>query len=189
MACNLGIFADILNDCAYSPVAGAEVDVYLFNRADISTVTYNATNSHTVEAITLASGKYAYKHTGFKKSINAGHELVAGDNVPDTFKQSLDLVAWGIDSATVKALDNLSDVVAIVENKNKGVAGDGAFMVLGLETGLHKSADTRKVNDNLGTRAVSLATLDGEAATVSNHVFFKTDYSTTLGLIEGLLAP
>lgn len=185
--CTLGITGDIINDCDYSPVGGVEQNIVLFNRADISAVTYNGTNKHVVEDIVLKVGKKGYTLTGFKKSNNGGHELVVSENIPDRFKQSLSLVAWGIDSATIKALDNLDDLVAIVEMKNKGIAGDGAYQILGLETGLHKMTDARKYNDNLGTRAIELGTQDGEGATVSYHNFFKTDYATTKALVDSIL--
>ena len=94
---------------------------------------------------------------------------------------------WGLTGAEVEALDNLGDVVVIVENKQKGVAGDGAFEIYGLETGLHKSADTRRTNDNLGVQSIELTTRDGEDAAVSRHVFFKTDYAATKALVEALL--
>lgn len=188
MSCANGIFADIINDCEKSPVGGTEVDIILLNRADISAVTYNSTNKHIVEDIALKTGKQGFKHTGFKKSINAGHELVVTENMPDRFKHSLSILAWGIDGATIKALDNLADLVAIVEMKNKGNAGDGAFQIYGLETGLHKATDARKVNDNMGTRAIELTTNDGEAATVSYHSFYKTSYAVTKGLVDDLLS-
>lgn len=186
MSCSLGITADILNDCLMQPIGGTEANIILFNRTDIATVTY-ATNKHIVEDIVLKVGKKGYLHTGFKTSINAGHEAVIAENLPDKFKHSLSFSVWGIDGDTAKALDNLADIVAIVEMKNKGDEGDGAYQVYGLETGLHKATDTRKANDNMGMRMIELATLDTQPSTVSYHTFFKTDYAATKVLVDSIL--
>lgn len=186
MSCSLGITGDILNDCLLSPVGGTEANVVLFNRSDIAAVTYG-TNTHIVEDIVLKATKKGYLHTGFKTSINAGHDAVVSENLPDRFKHSLSFAAWSIDGDTAKALDNLADLVAIVEMKNKGDAGDGAYQIYGLETGLHKATDTRKANDNMGMRMIELSTLDAQPATVSYHTFFKTSYAATKALVDSIL--
>lgn len=183
---SLGIYADILNDCTKPPIGGVEEVVILFNRKDIATVTYGATPS-LVEDIVLKVGKKAYQHKAFKKSSNGGHELSVLEDMPDHYKQKFSLVAWGIDTATIEALDNLSDIVAVVEMKNKGAAGDGAYQIFGLQTGLYKSTDARTFNDKMGNRSIELSNLAGEESTVSSHVFFKTDYATTKALVDSLL--
>jgi hypothetical protein len=189
MSCTQGISAAINNDCDYTPKAGTEVILTAFNRGDIATTTVDGSNRNLITAITLESGKQAYTITGFKKSSNSGHDIVVGENLPDLYKQYISIQPWGIDSATVNELDNLSDLVIIVENKNKGVDGDGAFEIYGLETGLYKSSDTRRVNDNNGIQTIEMTTQDGEDSTVSRHVFFDTDYATTAAAVTALLTP
>jgi len=187
MDCIIGIADDILNDCAISPKGGIERDAIILNRADIATISYDDANSTQVEEITLASGKHGYKLRGFKNSNNAGHSLVVNDVSPDSYKQTVTLQAWGIDGDTVATLDDLADLVIITENKNKGVNGNGAFEIYGLETGLYKNADDRMVADNQGIQTVTLSTRDGEDASVSRHIFFDTDYATTKAMFEALL--
>ena len=189
MACTKGIAKDIINDCDYTPIAGLEATQVAFNRSDISTVTYDATNKNLVTAITLKSGTQAYSIEGFKKSSNAGYDLTVNEATPDTYKQYASIQAWGIDAETINALDNLSDIVIISENKNNGVDGDGKFEINGLETGLYKSSDSRRANDNLGIATIELTTQDGEDATVSRHVFFDTDLATTSAAVTALLTP
>lgn len=187
MSCVKGITANIINDCDYQPKGGVEETVYAFNRSDIDTITYNATNKHIVEDITLASGKLAYTIKGFKKSSNAGYDMTVNENLPDTFKQYFSFQPWGNDAATVKALDNLSDLVIVTESKNKGVSGNGAFEIFGLETGLYKSSDSKRANDNNGIPTIEMTTQDGEDASVSRHILFDTDYATTKAILVGLL--
>lgn len=187
--CLQGIALDIINDCDFTPRAGLETTQTVFNRADIDTITYDVSNKNLVTAITLKSGTQAYNIVGFKNSNNAGHDLVVNENAPDSYKQFFSPQVWKIDAETVKALDNLADIVVITENKNKGNAGDGAFEIYGLETGLYKSSDTRRTNDNLGIQTVELTTQDGEDSSVSRHIFFDTDYATTAAAVVALLTP
>lgn len=185
--CSFGITADILNDCAQRPTAGAEAVAYAMNRTDIESVTYDATNNHKVTAMTMKSGTQAHKIEGFKKEIDAGADLVTSDTNPDKYNQYFKMEPWQVDAATIKALDGLSDLVVIVERKNKGLDGDGAFMILGLETGLYKSSDASRLNSDSGKRIIEMTNQAEEESTVSNHVFFITDLAATKTAIEALL--
>ena len=185
--CNFGIAADILKDCAAPPTAGVEMVAYAINRSDIAGVTYDQNNSRLVTGITLATGAKAYKIENFKKEIDAGFDLVTSDTNIDKFNQYVKFEAWGIDSDTVKALDELSDLVIIVERKNKGADGNGAFQIYGLLTGLYKSSDTMRANTASGKRIIELTNQAEEESTVSYHVFFDTNYATTKEAVEALL--
>ena len=185
--CNFGITADILKDCSAPPTAGVETVAYAFNRKDIASVTYDPANSRVVSAISLATKAQAYKIENFKKEIDAGFDLVTSDTNIDKFNQYVKFEAWGIDSDTVKALDELSDLVVIVERKNKGADGDGAFQIYGLQTGLYKSSDTMRANTASGKRIIELTNQAEEESTVSYHVFFDTDYATSKAAVEALL--
>ncbi len=185
--CLIGIAADIINDCDAAPVAGLEAVAYVMNRADV-TYTLDATNRNLLTALGTEVGKNAYKLQGFKKNMNAGHDIVVSETTIDKYTQYFKFESWLIDAATTLALDGLSDLVVVVETKNKGVAGDGTFQVYGLETGLYKSSDTRRANDIDGNRVVELTNQAGEESSVSYHVFYDTDYATTQGALEALLA-
>ena len=185
--CNFGIAADILKDCSAPPTAGVEAVAYAFNRSDIDSVTYDQSNPRLVTAITLADGAKAYKIENFKKEIDAGFDLVTSDTNIDKFNQYVKFEAWGIDSDTVKALDELSDLVIIVERKNKGADGNGAFQIYGLQTGLYKSSDTMRANTASGKRIIELTNQAEEESPVSYHVLHDTDYPTTKGVVEALL--
>lgn len=187
MANCTGVLAgDIINDCTKKPIGGLESLIYLFNRADISG-TISPTNRNLLTDLVVAATKKGYKYEGFKKTANAGFDLVVSDNLPDAYTQTLSLTVWGIDSATVKALNDLNDVVVVVENKNKGNAGDGAFEVYGFETGLHKTSFTKRSNDNGGTFTLELASQAGEESSVSHHIYYETSYSVSKAALDALL--
>lgn len=187
--CNFGITADILKDCAAPPTAGVEEVMYVMNRRDLNlgSVTYDSTNKHLVTAMALGAGTKAYKVEGFKKEIDAGFDLVTSDTNIDKFTQYVKFESWQLDAAATKALDGLSDLVVIVERKNKGDAGDGAFQVYGLQTGLYKSSDTMRANSESGKRIIELTNQAEEESTVSYHVFFAATYAATKAAAEALL--
>ena len=178
--------ADIINDCTKKPIGGLESVIYMFNRSEISG-TISPANKVLLTDLVVASTKKGYKYEGFKKTANAGFDLVVSDNLPDAYTQTLSLTVWGIDSTTVKALNDLNDIVVVVENKNKGVAGDGAFEVYGFETGLYKTSLTKRSNDNGGTFSLEMASQSGEESSVSHHIYFDTNYATTKAALNALL--
>ena len=184
--CTGALAGDIINDCTKRPIGGLETDIYLFNRKDV-TISVDPTNRNKVVDITVATGKRGYKYQGFKKTANAGYEMVGSDTLPNGYNQKLNLVIWGVDSASVKAQDEIDDVVAVVENKNKGIAGDGAFEVYGDECGLYKTVHSRMANDNGGSTTIELSSNSGEEASVSRRVFYKTSYAVTKSTLEDLM--
>lgn len=187
--CTGELAADIILDCDKKPIGGLEAEITLINRADILSVTYSQTNPALVTAIALKPTKKAWKYEGFKKTANAGSDLVVSDNMPDAFGQYLSLIIWGSDATTVNQLRSLNDMVAIVENKNKGLSGDGAFEIYGLETGLYKTTLTKRSNDNGGTYNMELGSQAGEESSVPTHIFFDTSYAATSAARTALYTP
>ena len=187
--CTGELAADIILDCEKKPIGGLEAEITLINRADILSTTLGGSNLSLVSAIALKPTKRAWKYEGFKKTANAGSDLVVSDNMPDGFNHFLSLIVWGSDAASVLALKSINDIVAIVENKNKGVAGDGAFEIYGLETGLYKTTLTKRSNDNGGTYSLEMGTQAGEEASTPTHVFFLTSYAATAALRTALYTP
>ena len=189
--CTFGITGNLLQDCLSRPISGAEGLAYAFNRKDVyegtGSFTLDAQNPNKVTDLSLNATKLAYKIGGFKKEIDAGHDLVVSDTSPDKYNQYFKFEPWQISAEATQKLDNLADVVIVVERRNKGVAGDGAFIILGLETGLYKSSDNMRLNDADGKRIIELTNLDEQESTVSNHVLDAGGYAATKALLEGLL--
>ena len=182
MSCVKGIGQDIINDCAHPPIAGLERVIFIGPRAGIS-ATKSATNKNLFSLITFAT---LYKVTGYNKSTNAGFDLVVSDTEPNRYTQFLSMVFWGVDADTVKALNDLNDIVVVVENVNKGVNGNGngTFEVYGYDTGLFKTSFTKRSNDNGGTFVMELGSREGQAPTRSHYVLHNIDYATTYGALE-----
>jgi hypothetical protein len=187
MACEYKIIKNIISTCETTVANGMEATVYLLNRKEISQVSYDNVNPLTVTDLTLASGATAYTLVGTKKGLNFGSERVIADDAPDSFTHKLTFQGYEIDSASVYNMDNLGDLVAIVERKEKNVAmsGDGTFVILGLESGLYPTSDTYMLND--GPRKIELANLAGESEKTSPLILLDTDYATTKALVESLV--
>lgn len=183
MSCIQGIAADLINDCSVSPLAGLEELMYVFN-ADELTATKSSTVKSLVTDLSVLVGKKGFKLTGFKKSHNAKNELVVSDTLPDSYKQTLDFTMWSKDAATVTALDSFNNVVIVVENKDKGVAGASAFAIYGLDTALFKATMTQESNVDAGVFKVSMV---AEGQRVPYYNLYDTDYATTKALLDSLL--
>lgn len=183
MGCITGIAINLINDCNNAPVSGLEETIYVFN-ADELTATKSLTIKSLVTDLTLLALKKGYKVEGFKKSHNAKNELVVSDTLPDMYKQTIDFQIWAKDAATVSALDQLNNVVVVVENKDKGVAGASAFNIYGLDTALFKASMTQEANADAGVFKLSMVA-DGQRVPFYN--LYKTDYIATKALLTGLL--
>lgn len=186
MSCIQGITANIINDCGVnSPIGGVEEILYAFNAEDV-TFTYSLTNSSLITDIAVATGKQGYNIEGYKKTTNIKTTLVVSDILPEMYTHDVELTIWGIDATTVKQLKELNKIVLVVERKNKGVAGNGAFVVLGVNgSGLIKSSLTSDANADSGVWKLSLTATEQEAP---QYIFYDTNYATSKATLDGLLS-
>lgn len=183
MACTTKITKAITNDCDNKPSAGLEVKAWAINRADAS-FTLDGTKKALVTAITMGGATVAYPVTAVKKEMNAGFDLVVSDNLPDCYKHYFSFQPYTRTAEDVQNLDNMTDIVIVAELK--GHKTEGCFIVLGLETGLHKTAGSFRANDNSGVPTYEFATKDGEEEQYSRYVFWSTNYATSLAALVAL---
>jgi hypothetical protein len=80
-------------------------------------------------------------------------------------------------------------VVAIVQNNRKGLDGNSAFEIYGLETGLRLQELERILADAETQGAYNLLIRNDEISRPSSlpHTLWDTDYATTLALVNGLV--
>jgi hypothetical protein len=187
MSCTSGIAKTITSNCTTQPVGGLEVEVYLFNRGDM-TIDYDGMLPNKVTGIAAVGAALVYKLTGVKSNINAGHDRTVSEDMADTFKHYLALKEFSFLSDDVSNFDGLGDICAIVEYKQKTTTGDGVYVGYGFKSGLYVTADTRRANDANATRAVEMATRDQEGEPYSQYNVLITDYATTKAALEALLS-
>lgn len=183
MACVTTITKAITNSCDNKPAGGLEVKAWAINRRD-ATFTLDTTKKALCTAIALAGTTKAYPVTAVKKEMNVGSDAVISDILPDCFKHYFSFQPYTRSAEDIQNLDNMTDIVIIAELK--GLKTEGCFIILGLETGLHKTAMSFRANDNNGVPTYEFATRDGEEETYSRYVFWDTSYSTSLGDLVAL---
>lgn len=186
MACEIKLVKNITSSCENQPVGGVEQVIYLFNRTEIS-VTYDNTNPSLVNDISMGStADTGFKLTGIKKSLNCGSTLVPAEDAADGYTHTLIFQGFEFDAASVENMDQMGDIVAVVEMKQKANDGDGTFVIYGLGTGLYKSSDVRMANDANGARKIELTTLDGQLERYSQNNYLNNDYATSKAALEAL---
>ena len=189
MACSDGISANIVSNCTTAITGGLEVKAWIYNRSVITAaiqagnITFNNLMLDTFGGLVLAAGT-AFTMTGVRKLLNSGSDVVVADNRPKKWAHSFMLEIFDRTAEGIANGDRLNDVVVIVENKDKGTAGDGAFEVLGLSHGLWKSSDVQSANTANGSRVIELKSLAGQEEQFSKNTLLVTDYATTLAALE-----
>ena len=188
-----GISAGADYDCEAPIVPGVNQRLLLGNLDDIQAVTYNVANPSIIEGITMKTGKAMFAFQGIRQSLTPSYEFVAG-TVSVGYNHMVNFLAFDI---TQEAKDNyekmgLTKMFAIVENKNAPGNGNSVFEVYGGGVGLEAATITRTPNDTETGGAFSIGLLTPEAEGKEPKMpqsFFKTDYATTLGLVNALLVP
>jgi len=180
MSCLTSIAKVITNTCEIVPVAGLEVKGWLLNRADV-TWTEDGANEVLITALAMASTKRTWPITAVKRENNAGFDLITAENLPDVFSNFFAFQPYERDSDSVEHFNNMDDCVAIVELK--GPKTEGCFVILGYNSGLHKSAVTFRANDNNGIPTFEMTTREGEQEKYSRHVFWDTSYAVSLAAL------
>lgn len=192
--CTNEIFKNIESTCQNRTVAGIEQIVYLLNRDDIQTITYDGDDYNKVTGITLKIGKHAYTAKGFKKNMTCGFERNVSDDTVDTFTDSLTLTGYQFDAEGSRNFDNMGNIVAIVDRKGTKSA-DGSVIILGLENGLFVSADSWAAGDNNGARTITLSSLADAGESCSYYVYtvsegspLQESYEATINSLEAMLS-
>jgi len=180
MSCLSAITAAITNACTTVPAAGLEVKGWAFNRSEF-TFTPDVSNAALIDAITPLDLQTSYPITAVKKEFNAGSDGIISDNLPDLFNHYVALQAYERDSDSIKNMDEMDDLVIVLELK--GPKTEGCFVMLGLETGLHKSSYAWRANDNNGIPTYEFTSREGEGEKYSRYIFWDTDYDTSLAAL------
>lgn len=184
------LFQDITSNCNM-PTAGMEATVYIFNRTDIS-ATKDSSNSALITGLAIEKGKTGFKIYGHKKNVNAGHDAVIDVTTPKRFTHYFSFHGYEFDSAAVKNIDAIEDLIVVIERKDKAEDADGTFIILGLESGLYTSSDTLRMNDANSVRQIEMQTMEGSTEKHSQYNYVVADatseYAATKSQLEEMLS-
>ncbi len=188
MSCSTKIFQDITSDCNM-PSPGIEAVVYIWNRGEVA-ITHDGTNYNKVTNLIKETGKTAFKLTGYKKNINCGADAVVNVDTPKRFNHFLSFHGYEFDSDAVKNIDEMDDICAVVEFKEKPTDADGVFVGYGFDCGLFISSDTRRANDANGVRVLEATSLEPNYEKCSQYNVMVADqvsvYAATKAALEEL---
>ncbi|MES2397951.1 MAG: hypothetical protein V4549_18205 [Bacteroidota bacterium] len=184
------IAGNIVLDCDHPIQAGTEDTLILINRSDIASTTRNGANNEIVENIILNSGVEGYIYQGLNNSHKPKFSVVKIGPFKRWSHQT-DFLAFGVLAAAKEEMQKLKDgdVCAIIYNKFKGVSGNGAFELYGLDAGLKVETLERDLanQETQGAFSISLMSdADTGLEPFPPKTIYITDYATTLAMIEGL---
>ena len=185
-------------DCSNLNKGGTISRVILWNFLDTETITYDVTNENQITDIVLAAGTQAYEFTtnnggSVEYTVNPSSELKQTD-YRDGVAQSLQMV---LPNRTPEDLEVIKDLIggrfmAIAEAEDKGLTGEKAFMVFGVNSGLNTTENTFNLNDaTQGNILITLGTkdIDPRIECLPYNAMHDTDYVTTKTKVDALLTP
>lgn len=189
MAVCAELSAGIAFDCDNLPVSGVEADqLYLINREDIASLTFDPANNLLVTAITLkAGGKQAYLYEGINNSVRPSFENATDGFSPFKYTHTCEFRVFSRDAATKLQVNNMigGDLVAIYVRKGETVE------IMGERVGLTNNTVVVNEYEEDGAFLLTLSTdVDqGEYEPKPPLSFLDTDFATTITALEALLTP
>lgn len=187
-ACGL-ISAGVSLSCANKLVGGVSPSVWLANKDDIASWTFDGTNAMIVDSITMVATKKFYLFEGKLKSAEPAARAVKG-TYDNTWEHELKIRIFDITPATLLQIQAMKDsqLVAIVKNNSKGTAGNTKYDIYGLDAGMFIEALERIPQNVEDAGAWNLTIKTQEYARESNAPYrlFDTDEATTDAIVAAL---
>ena len=182
------ISANITKSCTNPLQAGVRDRAIIINYTDLLDKVY-AADQETIEDIILNSGATAFQIDGKNNSIKPKATMI-GQAYENMFDHSVEVIGFDISPETKAELNAGKNgrYIIITENYFKGDAGESAFEVYGLTTGLEITVIERDPNDQdtQGAFKITFMTKTNKEPKLPNG-FFDTDYATTKAIVDGLL--
>jgi hypothetical protein len=184
------IASNILKSCTKPLQGGTKDRALIINFEDIASIVYNGTNVSTVEDIVLKTSKLAYQIDGKNNSI-APKAMLVKQGYENMFDHSVQLKGFDISPEIKEHFNSGKDgrYVVIVENYFKGTAGNSAFEIYGLTSGLELTALERDPNnaDTQGAFDFTFSTVLNKEPKLPNNLFI-TSYALSKAVVDGLLS-
>jgi hypothetical protein len=183
------ISANITKSCTNPLQGGTRDRAVVINFEDVASVVYNGTNTEVIEDIVLVSGAVAYQIDGKNNSIAPKASMVkVGFN--KMFDHTVMMKGFDISPATKAQLNAMKDgkFIVITENYFRGTAGESAFEVYGLTTGLEMTVIERDPNnaDTQGAFDFTFFTDVNKEPRLPSSLFV-TSYALSKAVVDGLL--
>lgn len=185
-SCAVEVAANIVADCASPLVAGFTGRGVYIPRSYAPTISRNASNPRKIEDVAIGPSQQTVALENLIQNPYTGTNVAANaENGTYTKSIALRVPAHGADASRdiVEPLMK-SPLGGIVILERQDTSGVGSFPIFGIEKGAKATEETQNDYENNGDWAATLTTEER----VAEYEFFDTDYATTLGKFEALLA-
>jgi hypothetical protein len=190
-----GIFQGADLDCQNPLSVGVIQRLFLANRADVLSLTYDLTpgRENVITGIVMKTGKAFFEFAGVNESIKGQNELVRRA-VSNGYKHQIDFSIFEVGNTSLANMQAMAyqPQIGILYGPDDTSLENGAFQVYGVDNGLDLLTNVRINNDveTGGAHVLQLATPDtGGDEKIIPPVLWNTDYATTLNIVEALLIP
>lgn len=184
--CNGGLTASITADCANPRIKGYEQIGIIINKDDIDIAgsTVNATNSRTIEAITLLPSKkpfalYNSRTSPLPFNGTKSEYQEASDDYLKTVQFYFEGIGSGNAEDVVEPLKNGEYVIIIPRKDHRG---NGSFQVFGWQSGMR--AKTEVQDEETGYWLITMTANEPSA----ELAFYVTSYAATKTAYDALKA-
>jgi len=197
MSACTGITASILINCDEPLVVGTKDVLYLVNRDEIDSLTFESlslTGSNKLAiSLNMLTGKYIYKIEG-RNNSNEPSSILRKGRYFDTYEHKVAFKVFDNSPETKSQLESMvqkGNLVAIIENNYRGGGDTSAFEIYGFNAGLEITECSRVINDNdtQGAYSLVLKTPDQQGEPHLPYSMLAGDYTATKVMLNGLLVP
>lgn len=180
------IAGDITTDCSNPMFNGVEEIGYIMNKSEIASFTQTG---NVISALTLASGKHAYKiYNPGKTPFTGTNKSMVEGAVSNKFTKTVNFVVPAIGpDVCANIIDVLAngEFVIVLASKYNNASGNAKYEVFGWNKGMKASAQDNDLysEETDGGWAVTMVE---ENVPNSGIYFFTTDEATTKAALEAL---
>jgi len=188
--CASQVAANIALDCANPIFAGYEDTAILINKQDIDDYVRDATNPRMISDITLKTGaKTVAIYNPTTDPYDGTQDEANLDGLMPAYNKTVSFAVPKRGSDTAKdiiepLMKNREGFVVVLATKDK--VGDGSFVIVGSETGLVGTTQTRN-NIDKSTGGAWIVTLVEEGAQFAEVNLFMTNYQTSRAAFDALM--
>lgn len=196
MSACTGITASILINCDQPLVTGTKDVLYLLNRDDIDSITFEGISTvgynKLAISISLLTDRNIYKIDG-RNSSNEPSSMLRKGRYFDTYEHKVAFKVFDNSPETKSQLESMiqrGNLLAIVENNYRGGGDTSAFEIYGFNAGLEITECSRVINDNdtQGAYSLVLKTPEQQGEPHLPYSFLAGDYTATKAMLNSLLA-
>lgn len=177
--------------CGKPALAGTAARVILLNYSDVDKALseVNATNDNIIESIILQAGAKGYEVDSLPNTT-VGEDTLNVGTYNRTHQHNLTIRIFKKSEAAKTFVNGLTNarVVAIVQNNDRGDAGDTKYEIYGWDSGLEMNdltASTEMADNVAYLFTLGSGTIAQEGSLPKS--FFNTDEATTDTAVEALL--